>query len=163
MGEREAVNGRSEQDNEKENVGIPMDLSSMVGKLLSNPQLLTGIASALSGDGGEQNGQKIAEETVQKVPQRTEQTARNDAESVSPEGIDIDAITRKLPEIMGAIAPVMSRTVGGDGKSEGRKRACDNRSCLLNAMKPYMNPQRCEAIDYIIKFSQISEILKNIT
>ena len=163
MGEQEAINGRSEQDKGKENVGMPMDLSAMINKLISNPQLLTGIASALSGDGGEQNGQKLTKEAAQGAAQSTEQTANNNAESVGYEGIDIDAITRKLPEIMGVIAPVMSRTAGGDGKSESKKRACDNRSCLLNAMKPYMNPQRCEAIDYIIKFSQISEILKNIT
>jgi hypothetical protein len=47
-------------------------------------------------------------------------------------------------------------------KSTHSKRDHD-RDCLLRALKPYLSHDRGQAIDYIIKFSSIAEVLKNLS
>ena len=71
---------------------------------------------------------------------------------------DIDVMMQKLPEVMKLITPVLSSGKKGVAEVD----TSDKRSCLLTAIKPYLNPARCEAIDYMIKFSQLSEIIKQI-
>ena len=47
-------------------------------------------------------------------------------------------------------------------KKDASPRISSNQASLLRALKPYVNPNRCEAIDYIIKISEISQLLKKI-
>ncbi|MBQ7379059.1 MAG: hypothetical protein IJW70_05195 [Clostridia bacterium] len=59
----------------------------------------------------------------------------------------------KLPMLLSAIGPMMGDK-GGKGK--------DSKSALLLALKPYMSPQRCDAIDKLITFNRLSEILRQL-
>ena len=140
----------SEVNSINEREGPSIDLSGMLGKLLANPQIIQSVASALSGEGGAEPAEKAeAAETVKEKEKYEEVTHMP----------DVSAMAEKLPEIMNMLTPVLQQK-GGSGKAD--HLPTDSRACLLNAMKPYMSARRCEAIDYIIKFSQISEILKNI-
>ena len=62
-----------------------------------------------------------------------------------------DLIT-KLPALMDAIGPLL-------GAGSGKK---DEKTALLLALKPYMSPERCDAIDKLIMFGRISEVMKQL-
>ena len=56
----------------------------------------------------------------------------------------------KLPTMLGLLCSASS------GKDEGPQ---DERTELLRALKPYMSPQRCQAIDKLIMFGRIGDVL----
>lgn len=56
----------------------------------------------------------------------------------------------KLPAMLGMLSPALG------GKADGKK---DEKTALLMALKPYMSPRRCDAIDKLIMFGRISELL----
>jgi len=153
MNEANPINDREGAAGEESVRPSPqVDLSAMLNKVLSNPQILTTVASALSSSGSKVGDTGGISDQQGAEPEREE---RREAE-LQP---DVAAMASKLPEIMNILGPINSQ--GSGGKHAAYES--DKRVCLLNAMKPYMSRQRCEAIDYIIKFSQISEILKRIT
>ena len=125
-----------------ENVGGPSSFlgspqfSEMLGKVLSNSELMGALRSAVSS------------------PTRDEAEPVVEASTEAKEDLSAaDDMMKRLPEIMSVLGPVMA------GKG-GNVRADDKRSCLLRAIKPYVNDSRKEAIEYMIKFSAITEVLK---
>ncbi len=58
-----------------------------------------------------------------------------------------------LPAMLSMLSPALG------GKGEGKK---DDRTVLLSALKPYMSPKRCEAIDKLIMFGRIGELLRHL-
>ena len=124
---------------------VPPNFSEMLDKVLAHPEIISSVAAALS-KGGEQTA-----ETEKK--EETADTVKN-----APSSPDIAAMMQKIPDVMKLVGPMMSKGGGEIGAS----KANDKRTCLLNAIKPYLNPHRCEAIDYIIRFSELSELIKNI-
>lgn len=67
-------------------------------------------------------------------------------------------IMTKLPEVINLIKPLMSSE-----KSESKQQpSLDKRLGLLIALKPYLSPKRCEAIDYIVRISKLSETVKGL-
>lgn len=60
----------------------------------------------------------------------------------------------KLPALMSALGPMMGGGIGSAGK--------DDKTALLLALKPYMSPQRCDAIDKLIMFSRLGQILQQL-
>lgn len=75
----------------------------------------------------------------------------NDAEQSAPDA------PSALPDAVGALAPLLS----GEARHTSKRES--DRACLLRALKPYLSPGRSEAIDYIIKFSSIADLLKNLS
>ena len=146
MSDESEVNAKGE-----ESISLPNDFSAMIDKVLSNPEILTTVASALSGSSvngaGEENAKTAEKEKVEDSVQ-------------AASALDTDAMMQRLPQMMKLLSPMLS---GGGAKSQGSSAApSDKRTCLLLAIKPYLSPERCEAIDYIVKFSKLSEILKTI-
>ena len=126
--------------------GESLDLTGALNKLISDPSLLTTIASAISGgmptESAVQNGPKESVEanTVTAVEAK-------DSTSVAP------------PDTL----PAMSKLSAlGSLASMTKTPSNDSRACLLNALKPYMSPKRRDAIDKLVKFSNLSELLKKI-
>ena len=122
--------------------GSPPDISSILGELLSNKELM----------------EKISAITDSQKPSVQE------ANLTSAEAPSIDSllsnpdIMSKLPDVINVIKPLMS-----GGKAEpSRSPALDKRLGLLMAMKPYLSPKRCEAIDYIARMSKLSETVKGL-
>ncbi len=142
--------------NEREGPGglsLPSDFSAMLDKVLSNPEILTTVASALSGTSQSENISEQADAPPQAA--KAEEAAQTSAGAV-----DVDVMMQKLPQMMKLISPMLSAPTSKNQSSSPHQQ--DKRTCLLCAIKPYLSPARCEAIDYIIKFSQLSEILKTI-
>ena len=132
-----------------EGFALPNDFSAMIDKVLANPEILSTVAAALSSSGaGEESGGKTAEEEKGEESMQTSSA------------LDTDAMMQKLPQMMKLLSPMLS---GGGAKGQGSSAVpSDKRTCLLLAIKPYLSPERCEAIDYIVKFSKLSEILRAI-
>ena len=108
-----------------------LDLSAIIGKLTENPALLSGIAAAL------------------KAPPPEDAPAAKEVAS-APQ-IDPDAISKLLP-----VASALGGNLGGAGGKGGSNPRCE----LLRALRPFLSPSRCEAIDYMIKMDGLSGILK---
>ncbi len=91
------------------------------------------------------------------------QAAANDSVGDGDEGAALPAggsllgalppdLMAKLPALMGALGPMM-------GAKGGKK---DEKTALLLALKPYMSPQRCDAIDKLITLCRLGEVMRQI-
>ena len=151
--EREIDKGKEKEQGEKlsdtSGAGLPPNFSQLLDKVLANPEIITAVASALS-----QNSSKSEEET----PSETSATSAETVAETPSAPPDIAVMAQKLPEVLKLLTP--SQTEGK--KSAPLSHSADSRACLLNAMKPYMSKQRCEAIDYIVGFSRIADVLKHL-
>ncbi len=108
------------------------DLSGAISKIMEHPELLSMVASVL----GEQKGENADEPKIE--------TADSSPPSAPP------------PDMLASVMPVISRL-----SSIGSGGSCRHEQ-LLCALKPYISPSRSEAIDYIIKISKMSTLLKGI-
>ncbi len=134
--------------------GDGLQLSAMIDKILANPELIGMVASAL---GPVPKGESAKSE----ADADKEQTAEGD--SVSAGAVSSDTASdaaEKLPELVAAIAPMLS-SLGGGHSSHSTPKG-DRRTCLLVALKPYLCRERCEAIDYMIKLGRLSEIFRTL-
>ena len=111
--------------------------SSILNGILSNPEMMAMISSMAG---------KLKSENAPAESDTVE--ASEAAPASAPE---------RLPEAISALAPLLS----GEGVKHSKRD--NDRACLLRALKPYLSPGRSEAIDYIIKFSSIADLLKNLS
>ena len=119
------------------------DLSSVLGELLSNKELMEKI-SEITGSS------KVQESVTVDTPPAS--APNIDSLLSNPD------IMAKLPEVISVIKPLMS----GEKNAENKNHSFDKRMGLLMAMKPYLSPKRCEAIDYIARMSKLSETVKGL-
>ena len=146
----------------------PADSSMLLGKLLSNPDLIRNIASML--------GASNIGATEQTAP------APPAVPSTSGEGAVADGISRvlsnpemmaKLPEVMKMLAPMMQPSQSSTGESVSVSDTSvtsahaggghDRRGCrndLLVALKPFLSPERCRAIDMLLGLSRLGDALQ---
>ena len=116
--------------------------SAVLNGILSNPDMMAMISS-MAGKLKESGSSADSADTVNAA-----------AESTTPAA---EPSSSRLPDVVSTLAPLLS----GD-KIKPSKHDSD-RACLLRALKPYLSPGRSEAIDYIIKFSSIADLLKNLS
>lgn len=112
--------------------------SSILNGILSNPEMMAMISSMAG---------KLKNENTPAESEAAE-ASETAASTSAPE---------RLPEAISALAPLLS----GEGVKHSKRD--NDRACLLRALKPYLSPGRSEAIDYIIKFSSIADLLKNLS
>ena len=146
------------------NAPPPADSSALLGKLLSNPDLIRNISSMLSATNAGESEQKTPTPPV--------------APSTVDEGAVTDGISRvlsnpemmaKLPDVMKMLAPMMQQippatqasVPASATPSHGGDR--DRRGCrndLLLALKPFLSPERCRAIDMLLGLSRLGDALQ---
>ena len=112
--------------------------SSILNGILSNPEMMAMISSMAG---------KLKSENA---PAESEVAEASEAATPA-------SAPERLPEAISALAPLLS----GEGIKHSKRD--NDRACLLRALKPYLSPGRSEAIDYIIKFSSIADLLKNLS
>ena len=128
-----------------------IQLSAMIDKILANPELISMVASAL--------GPIPKAESADTEQSGAEPAAGSEVEADEAARTDVKVdVADKLPELVAAIAPVLSSFKGGGSAHSSPKG--DHRTCLLVALKPYLCRERCEAIDYMIKLGRLSEIFR---
>ena len=130
-------------------------LSDAINKLMANPEIISMVASTL----GNLNTPKP--ESAAEPPKAEEVSVETDTSETSALPAPNSAGAPDLGELIKGIAPMMSRLNGGEKRSSPSCEA-DRREALLCALKPYVSDGRREAIDYIIRISQVSDILKGI-
>lgn len=121
-------------DNDTQN---PIDLSSLIQKLTENKELM----ATISGMVGES-------------PKEAGPTNAPDISNVlsNPE------ILSKLPDVIATIRPFLHTTTQKEPSHP--PPSSDRRIALLCALKPYLSPRRCEAIDYFTKISKMGDVMK---
>lgn len=122
-------------------------LQDAVQSILANPAFAK-LASELSG------GEKKEEPSA---PQK-ESAAAQSMPQIPPE------MLARLPQMMSAMAPLLSGMQGkSDEKSDGGKGGdagdAERRKRLLAALRPYLSSQRKDAIDSILKVTEMTDLI----
>ena len=144
------------------------DSGALLGKLLSNPDLIRNISSMLGKSGkGAPTAEQPAPQTPSNVPPLENPQAMADGISRVLSNPEMMA---KLPDVMKMLAPMMQQTGGSSEASVpasvtpthvggGRdRRGC--RNDLLLALKPFLSPERCRAIDMLLGLSRLGDALQ---
>ena len=111
------------------------DFSAVLGNILGDPDMMSTIKS-------------LAEKL---------KNDQSPAESVQAKEANSEPASANPTEAISALAPLLSADFSKLSRGD------DKRACLLRALKPYLSENRCQAIEYIIKFSALSGILKNLS
>ena len=112
------------------------DISNLLSGVLSNPEMLSMVSSM------------------------AEQLKNGASNPESPPSQPTEAApTSALPQkdiagALSALAPLLSTN---------SSKADSDRACLLRALKPYLSSGRREAIEYIIKISKLTDVIKNLS
>ena len=113
--------------------------SKAFGEILSNPEMMSAISSL---------AKKFKSSDTQ---ESTPVTDNEEKEEKKDEPGASSALVEKFPEILGMLSNKTS-SIGNTRRSE-----------LLCALKPYLSQSRTEAIDKIIKLSELSSVFKNLS
>ena len=112
------------------------DIAGAITKLKEHPEIITAVASALSGS--------------------TEVKSEVAGAAAPSSQFPIE----KLSEVMTTLAPMLSGASPAPKEISGSRE--DHRHALLCALRPYMRAERREVIDYLLKFERIGDLLKKI-
>ena len=136
MKQTEDGDGGKTMDQELTDTGKGMpNLSDAIDQIMAHPEWITMVASALG-----------------RSPTEKEESKGSEAEAVSVPSDSTDA--------MASLTPMLSKL---SKIKEPDLKGKSTRGDLLCALKPYLSPGRQEAIDYMIRISQISDLLKHLT
>ncbi len=69
------------------------------------------------------------------------------------------------PRLLSALPTVLSllRTTSPPRKKEGGGSRAECRDRLLIALKPFLSPERCAAVDTLLRISSLGNVLKKLT
>lgn len=117
-------------------------LSAALGEIFSNPDMLSAISSM---------AQKLKNGDKSNIPSESNESKTEEkTESKSSAQDGLGAMADKLPDIMNMLS--------GKGNDPAQRR----RSDLLCALKPYLSQSRCDAIDRMIRISELSSVFKTL-
>ena len=134
-----------------------VEIPDAVKTLLSNPALLKGIGAAIGsmqpetpkGEGGTPSGAVLPTDGLSALLS-------------NPQAME------KLPQVIAALCPMMTATAAPTEKKQEAVSAAgstDSFACrdrLLLALKPFLSPARCEAVDTILQISRLGAVFKEI-
>ncbi len=139
----------------------PADTSALLGSLLSNPDLIRNISSMLG-----KSGEGATEQAMPSTPSPLNGETVSDGISRVLSNPEMMA---KLPEVMKMLAPMMQQTQSAQSASvpvsatPSGGGGYDRRGCrndLLIALKPFLSPERCRAIDMLLGLSRLGDVLQ---
>ena len=145
----------------------PADASALLGTLLSNPDLVRNISSLLntSGTGG-------AEQTSPTPSNASSQTNSDAVADGISRVLSNPEMMAKLPDVMKMLAPMVGQATHEKEVDAPTLAAIasggtrDRRNCrndLLVALKPFLSPARCRAVDTLIGLSRLGDALQKLT
>ena len=83
------------------------------------------------------------------------------SDTLPPEGGGLDeGEFSALMDSIGTAAPLLSGVPGKGKGDDGKGGDCGRREALLIALKPYLSPERCELVEYLIRVGRIGAILR---
>ena len=129
-------------------MGAPTSLSDAISKLMENPEIISTVASAL--------GSMSAQRPTAAKAEGSDSSANPEQSAASSASPDLSSIVTGLAPLMSGMGAKQPHLHEKNDKGSEAVR----REALLCALKPYVSESRREAIDYIIRISRISELLK---
>lgn len=128
-------------------------IADALSSLLSNPDAMARIRA-------------MAEQFSQSQP-----SAPENAVSPSPAGglpadglasvLSNPELMAKLPQMMSMLAPMLS-SLPTNAPASAHKSQDDYRNDLLLALKPFLSPERCRAIDTMLRIAKLGVVLRQI-
>lgn len=83
--------------------------------------------------------------------------AENEASGVSQEEFS------SLLQGISTMAPLVKGFLGQGARDGGaRGDSCARREALLCALKPYLSPSRCEAVDYLLRLWRVGDAVRGL-
>lgn len=145
----------------------------MLNALLSNPELLQRVGSllgAMSQPAASADATKSAQQTEENATPASEPVAEPSAAAFAPSGgsalgaglgavLSNPAMMEKLPEIMAMMKPLLS-SGPAQKEGDGDLSAEASRERLLLALKPFLSPARCDAVDSILRISKLGAVFQ---
>lgn len=118
-------------------------LSTALNEIFSNPQMLSAISSM---------AKNLKDGDHSSVTTEKKEEAKEEIKEETPtDGASAASVTDKLPQLLNMLSSSTSNI------KQSR------RSELLCALKPYLSQNRSDAIDKIIRFSELSSVFKNLS
>ncbi len=120
-------------------------LSGAMEKLLAHPELISMVASALKSD----NSPPLSDDkpSVEELSNEEPAVSANVSNATNSGNADLTS----------TLLPMLSKL--GNLKNNPQN---SSHAALLCALKPYVSPARREAIDYFMKFSQMSALISGL-
>ena len=141
------------------------DAGALLGNLLSNPDLIRNLSSVL----GASNGERVEPATTEQSTPPATENKQAMAEGIS-RVLSNPEMMAKLPDVMKMLAPMMQQAAPAPGASVPASATLSNdvggrdrRGCrndLLLALKPFLSPERCRAIDMLLGLSRLGDALQ---
>lgn len=119
-------------------------ISSAINRLMEHPEIIGAVASALSG--------------VSANEAKDENEVKDEQATTPEPAADGDLAASLMP----IISRLGSLKLGGGKDGAGLGGGGGKHAALLCALKPYLSKNRCDAIDYILKISQMSDIISKL-
>lgn len=112
------------------------DLSGVLNMLSGNPELMKMASGILSG-----------------LPKSTppEPTVQQNVESPPPPEFDPALFAKTVAPLLSGQSPITAKK-----PSPNDERRC----ALLKALRPYLSPERRDAVDQMLKFSKLTDLLR---
>ena len=134
------------------------DAGALLGKLLSSPDLVKNLSSVLGASGTADPTASVSASA----------SAENVGEGIS-RVLSNPEMMAKLPDMMKMLAPMVQQgsssgasvpavAAASHGGGERDRRGC--RNDLLVALKPFLSPERCRAIDMLLGLSRLGDALQ---
>lgn len=152
-------------DEEKQGTPTPPP-ADMLGALLSNPEMLQRLGGLLGGM--MQASATPAPEKADSNPPTAPSTASE--QSAAPTSASLDglgtilsnpAMMEKLPQIIAMMKPLLA-SMPPPNPSSATNAHGNDRERLLLALKPFLSPERCEAVDTILHMSRLGSVFQQL-
>lgn len=131
---------------------------AMLGALLSNPDLLRRVGSILAN--ATQNGEKRANGEQKEEKSTDVPTVSASSNPPSTDGLAAvlsnPAMMEKLPAMMATLAPMLGSLPQPPKNEPASPSAC--RDQLLLALKPFLSPDRRNAVDQILRLAKLGAV-----
>lgn len=156
-----------EEEQIKRESGGTAPTSGMLNALLSNPELLKKIGSMV---GAMQNTSSPSQSadvtadspTVSESNEPTAQVASATADGIASVLSD-PAMLEKLPQIISVMKPLMGSMSPPAQEAKDAKQSPELcRDNLLCALKPFLSPERRDAVDAILRISKLGAVFQQL-
>ena len=151
----------------KRESGNTAPMAGMLNALLSNPDLLQKIGSAV---GAMQNTAQMPQSTAAQSESETSSNSKETAvptASASVDGLSSilsdPSMLEKLPQIIAVMKPLMeSIPTSAPAVKEAKQSPELCRDNLLCALKPFLSPERRDAVDAILRISRLGTVFQQL-
>lgn len=136
-------------------------LSGMLSALLSNPELMESLKAAMQSTATPTSAEKAPSTESAGTAVLASTTPAMNADGLATV-LSNPELMAKLPSIMTMLKPMMDGKKEEKQESAHKKSSEDYRNELLCALKPFLSPERRNAVDAMLRISQLGSVLKHI-